>query len=178
MDTRENFVRRNLKKRPFRYKSNRAVKSNVKSSRYDSRSNSNNNDGLCDSSSETNETSAELNKPPNKPSGLVSLGIDPLELSLEWINSTDQQNSTSSFGTIKENTKEVQPPSHSGSKVIRGLSVPTHSQSGLSKLQEYEKIEILNSIAPKCPGHQMLARLCTVNKPGSNKVRTAAPMLD
>jgi hypothetical protein len=155
----DNFVRRNLKRK---HGGSFYKKSNFLKRRKDTNG--------TEVDSEKEDFPQTSNSTSKEGFGGISVwGVDPLSFSIDWV-------SKQKVG-VELAKKEVNNTINLtvSTKSIRGL------QSNNSELKDddifndprklsVEQVDVAQQYAPKCTGHQMLAKLCKVNKTGENKV--------
>ena len=175
----DNFVRRNLKRRStFKYKKSRRKTPVNRDDNYVAEEESGNSDH------DTSSTKRFDQKDGNHSmvgGGLASWGMDPLTLSLDFLQ---KHRSAVETSVSKEKTAQIADfrMDEEEAKVVRGLNVVDNKVVDKKKMLNIaflgdsrkftsEMLTLLEQYAPKCSGHQMPARILTVNKSGKNKVK-------
>jgi hypothetical protein len=177
MSSGDNFVKKNLKKRFSHYKKSvNPISKRLKQSDLNFFEDNESDSGAI----QPNHGSDSNSEHAGSTVGMKSWGVDPLNLSLDWLDKLKSPDDAKPETT--KTALSVLP-----SKNIRGLSNPTidyvnidksSGSLGLSALvTEIDSRQLKKAdeqkwqdVAPKCNGHQMPCKLLTVNKPGPNKV--------
>ncbi|RYH29294.1 RecQ family ATP-dependent DNA helicase [archaeon] len=146
----ENFVRRNLKKKHFSYKKNarkRSSDGSDQSSKYRrfTRGGMSNFAANDDGADDVVVPSAR---------GSAGHGLDNMSLSLKSFYSSSEPG--------KKSTSNSRAPSKMSSFLFNAF---------WSKSADQDTLTLLEQLAPLCPGHSMPAKLLTVKKTGGNKGR-------
>ena len=160
----ENFQKRNLKKKGGAYKTKQ------KDPRWDKKVFSRNKEkdfGLVEENSDyednnkTGESSARggAARGGNSHGGLANTGLDALHLSLGALKDKNNKKNSQPSNSSLEATNEPKFKSITSKRMKS-----EHNPHGLTD-------DFFEYYAPKCPGHQMAAKLLTVKKSGSNRGR-------
>lgn len=159
----DNFVKRNLKRK---HGGSFYKKSNFLKRRKD-----NDEAEVLPNHSEREDIPQTSNAKSKEGFGGISVwGVDPLAFSVDWV-SKQQVGVEFAKKEVNNSINAI-----ASTRSIRGLQ--SNNNSGLkddvffddSRTFSDEQLEVAQQYAPKCTGHQMLAKLCKVNKTGDNKV--------
>lgn len=168
----DNFVKRNLKRKSsFQYKKQRVAQKTQASRDSDF------DEGESSSKLHNYGGSSRESVTVKEGGGLNSWGVDPLTLSLDFLQRLPKATveakapPTAATGTEEDTGKTVRGLNVSDGKVIDKKKLLDVAFLHDSRKYSNEALTLLQQLAPKCNGHQMPARLLTVNKSGNNKVR-------
>ena len=182
-DKYENFVRKNLRKRFKGYK-----KRPKKSLDHQSIDLNNNFENYSDSDNSSTDNKILTNKENTSMSKANTLGLDPLQLSLNaftfyqnknipnrFENSNRQESFTEFFddkmnNELKGDSFEVKKGTGKPLEENFRNSDSNQAISGLSRNKYEMNISLMEKLAPNCCGHSIPAKLLTVKKQGNNKV--------